>query len=105
MTTAPGEPDSSQWGSANDARAVIERAHDAFIAMEAGGFVLDWNRQAQRTFGWSSEEAIGQVLADLIIPVRYRAAHWEGLQRHLDTGVAHGARQAFRAQGDRQDGP
>ena len=88
MTTAPGERDSSQWGSANDVRAVIERAHDAFIAMNAGGFVLDWNPQAQRTFGWSSEEAIGQVLADLIIPVRYRAAHWEGLQRHLDTGVA-----------------
>lgn len=88
MSAVRGDSGSSPAGSADDVRAVLERAHDAFIAMDAGGFVLDWNRQAQRTFGWSSEEAIGQVLADLIIPVRYRAAHWEGLQRHLETGVA-----------------
>jgi diguanylate cyclase (GGDEF)-like protein/PAS domain S-box-containing protein len=88
MTTACGEPGSSQWASADDVRVVLERAHDALIAMDGDGLVIDWNLQAQRTFGWSSEEAVGRVLADLIIPARYRAAHWEGLRRHLDTGAA-----------------
>ncbi len=54
--------------------------------MDAGGFVIDWNPQAQRTFGWSREETVGQVLADLIIPPRFRDAHWEGLRHYLDTG-------------------
>lgn len=88
MPPVRGEPDSSQVGSVDDLRAILERAHDAFIGMDADGLVIDWNPQAERTFGWSREEAIGRVLADLIIPVRHRAAHWEGLRRYLHTGVA-----------------
>ncbi len=88
MTAARGGQGSSQGGSADEVRAVLERAHEAFIGMDEDGLVSDWNPQAERTFGWSSDEAVGQVLADLIIPVRHRAAHWEGLRRHLDTGVA-----------------
>jgi diguanylate cyclase (GGDEF)-like protein/PAS domain S-box-containing protein len=65
---------------------VLDHAHEAFIAMDAGGFVIGWNLQAERTFGWSSEEAIGQVLGDLIIPQRYRAAHWKGLRRCVASG-------------------
>lgn len=88
MTVAHGGQGSSPGGSADEVRAVLERAHEAFIGMDEDGLVSDWNPQAERTFGWSSDEAVGQVLADLIIPARHRAAHWEGLRRHLDTGVA-----------------
>lgn len=45
--------------------SVLDHAHEAFIAIDAAGFVIDWNPQAQRTFGWSSQEAIGQLLAEL----------------------------------------
>ena len=69
-----------------DLRSVIDAAHEAFISMDAGGFITDWNPQAERTFGWSRAEAIGKVLADLIIPPAYREGHWEGLKRFLDTG-------------------
>ncbi len=54
--------------------------------MDAGGVVIDWNPQAERTFGWSRQAAIGRVLSDLIIPPRYRAAHLEGLRHYLDSG-------------------
>lgn len=56
--------------------------------MDAGGFVIDWNRQAERTFGWTREEAVGRVLAHLIIPERDRAAHLRGLAHYIDTGEA-----------------
>lgn len=69
-------------------QSVLDHALDAFIAMDAGGFVIDWNPQAQRTFGWSAHEAIGQVLADLIIPPRLRGAHLAGLRRFLDGGAS-----------------
>ncbi len=73
-------------GAIDDLWAVIDHAHEAFVAMDAGGFVIDWTPQAQRTFGWSHEEAVGLALADLIIPARLRDAHWAGLRRYLDTG-------------------
>jgi len=45
--------------SIGDVRSVIDHAHEAFIGMDAGGFVIDWNAQAERTFGWSRAEALG----------------------------------------------
>jgi diguanylate cyclase (GGDEF)-like protein/PAS domain S-box-containing protein len=69
-----------------DFRAILQSAHEAFVAMDAGGFIIDWNSEAEATFGWSQEEAVGRVLADTIIPERYREAHWHGLQRYLETG-------------------
>ena len=79
-----GEPTSGQ--STGELRSILEAAHEAFVSMDAGGFITDWNPQAARTFGWSREEAVGQVLADLIIPPSHRQAHWDGLRRFLDTG-------------------
>jgi PAS domain S-box-containing protein len=37
-------------------------------------------------FGWSSKEAIGQHMSDLIIPERLRMAHERGLRHFLATG-------------------
>jgi two-component system cell cycle sensor histidine kinase/response regulator CckA len=65
---------------------VLDSFQEAFVAMDAGGFITDWSPQAEATFGWSREDALGRVLADTIIPARYRRAHWEGLQRFLETG-------------------
>jgi two-component system cell cycle sensor histidine kinase/response regulator CckA len=65
---------------------VLDSPHEAFVAMDAGGFITDWSPQAESTFGWPREDAVGKVLADMIIPERYRHAHWEGLQRFLETG-------------------
>jgi diguanylate cyclase (GGDEF)-like protein/PAS domain S-box-containing protein len=70
----------------SQAQAILDQAHDAVVAMDAGGFVIGWNAQAESTFGWTKDEAVGKVLADLLIPPQYRDAHWTGLQRFLDTG-------------------
>jgi diguanylate cyclase (GGDEF)-like protein/PAS domain S-box-containing protein len=76
----------SAAGVERDFRAILQGAHEAFIAMDAGGFIIDWNVEAEATFGWSCEEAVGRVLADTIIPERHRDAHWQGLRRYLETG-------------------
>lgn len=67
-------------------RTIIETANDAFIAIDIAGVIRDWNDQAAATFGWSREEALGQPLAETIIPPNYRQAHEKGLQRFLATG-------------------
>jgi PAS domain S-box-containing protein len=65
---------------------LFDAALDAVIGMDASGMVVAWNRQAETIFGWSREEALDQVLADLIIPAPLRAAHSAGMARYLSTG-------------------
>ena len=67
-------------------RIIVESALDAVISMDAKGNVVGWNAQATETFGYSESEALGQPLADLIIPPEFRQPHWDGLARYLKTG-------------------
>jgi PAS domain S-box-containing protein len=67
-------------------RIVLENALDAVVGMDVGGTIIDWNRQAEVTFGWTKEQAIGQKLVELIIPPPYRERHNRGLERFLATG-------------------
>jgi PAS domain S-box-containing protein len=66
--------------------AIFESALDAIVTIDHTGVVVDWNPAAERSFGWSSAEAVGRPLADLIIPADQRAAHTAGLARYLETG-------------------
>ena len=66
-------------------RAIVEGALDAVISMDHEGVITGWNPQAERIFGWTASEVMGRLLADTIIPPRYRAAHTEGLKRYLRT--------------------
>ena len=66
-------------------RAIVEAALDAVVSMDHEGLITGWNPQAERIFGWTATEVMGRLLADTIIPPRYRAAHTEGLKRYLRT--------------------
>ncbi|HEU00323.1 MAG TPA: PAS domain S-box protein [Aurantimonas coralicida] len=84
ISSLPGpspDPDSA-W------RLVLETALDAVIVMDRRGDVVDWNENATAIFGWSRDEALGRKLGDLIVPLRFREAHTEGLRRFLETGEA-----------------
>ncbi|MDQ3859586.1 MAG: PAS domain S-box protein [Actinomycetota bacterium] len=65
---------------------ILETAHEAFISIDDEGRVLAWNPEAERTFGWRREWALGRLLRDLIIPEPFRDRHQEGLRRFLETG-------------------
>src|SRR5271157_1776556 len=67
-------------------RLVLETALDAVVVMTSDGIVSEWNDRAASIFGWSREEALGQAMAELIIPERYREAHKDGIRRYLQTG-------------------
>jgi PAS domain S-box-containing protein len=67
-------------------RAIVETALDAVIGMNEQGRISDWNQQAEITFGWPREEAIGRPLGRTIIPAQYREAHERGLRHFLATG-------------------
>lgn len=66
--------------------AVLKTTLDAVIVMRMDGTIAGWNDVAERTLGWSYQEAHGQRMSELVIPTQYREAHEQGLARFLATG-------------------
>jgi PAS domain S-box-containing protein len=54
-------------------RAILDGALDAVVGMDGKGKVTFWNPRAEAIFGWPRAEALGQDLADLILPEAHRA--------------------------------
>lgn len=66
-------------------KRIIDGSDDAVIYADRDGIIRLWNAAAERMFGHSSDEALGQTL-DLIVPEKHRARHWEGYDRVVATG-------------------
>jgi PAS domain S-box-containing protein len=69
-------------------RSIVDTAHDAFVSLDESGRITAWNPQAEETFGWTEEEAVGRSFAETVIPARHRASHMRVLQHFMETGKA-----------------
>ncbi|WP_339331131.1 PAS domain S-box protein [Aeromonas hydrophila] len=83
---------------------VLQNANDAYVCIDHHGVIRDWNQQAEHTFGWSREEAIGRPLDETIVPASMREAHRRGLARYLATGKHHVLNQHIELTAVRRDG-
>ena len=69
--------------------ALVRQSCEAIILAGRDGRIRLWNRGAQALFGFGETEALGASL-DLIIPERFRRAHWHAYERTFAAGaVAH----------------
>lgn len=64
---------------------LVSEAPDAILIADRDGVILFWNSGAERIFGYTATEAVGQSL-DLIIPGNLRKRHWEGYRRVMAAG-------------------
>ena len=85
-------------------RLLLETALDAVVVMTSDGIVAEWNDRAANVFGWSRDEALGQAMADLIIPERYREAHKSGIRRYLETGKGEALGRRAEVSGIKKNG-
>jgi PAS domain S-box-containing protein len=68
-----------------DFEQLVHAIGDAVVISDASGAITLWNPAAERMFGFTQDEALGQSL-DIIIPERLRGRHWEGYQKTMATG-------------------
>lgn len=61
-------------------------ALDAIIIIDQHDKIVSFNPAAEKIFGFSVEEAIGNQMGNLIIPEKYRQAHIAGMKHFLKTG-------------------
>jgi sigma-B regulation protein RsbU (phosphoserine phosphatase) len=71
--------------SENKFRSITSTATDAIISANKNGVIESWNNAAEKTFGYTVKEAIGQKL-ELIIPEKHRKNHKKGMKRVLGGG-------------------
>jgi PAS domain S-box-containing protein len=86
-----------------DPEQFVLAAGDAIIAADADGSIVFWNPAAERMFGYTENEALGQSL-DLIIPERFRHRHWEGYRQVMQTGQTRYGTEVLRVPAVHKDG-
>ena len=84
-------------------RSLVETAHDAIVSADTQGTIVSFNPAAERVFGYSKDEALGQPLT-LLMPERFRQPHWQGLRRFLVTSQAHVVGTTVEMIGRKKDG-
>ena len=67
-------------------RSITDSAHDAILMMDPNGKIFYWNIAAERIFGYSSDEAIGKDLHQLIAPKKYHEAQQKAFSKFLMSG-------------------
>ena len=46
--------------------ALVESSDDAIVAKDTNGIVISWNPAAERLFGWTATEMVGQSIRRLL---------------------------------------
>ena len=70
--------------------AITETAKDAILMMDEKGKISFWNGAAENMFGYSSTEAFGKNLHDLMAPSQYHEAHNAAFPEFQKTGDGSG---------------
>ncbi|HEY41846.1 MAG TPA: PAS domain S-box protein [Dehalococcoidia bacterium] len=65
-------------------RAVTESAHQAIITIDAQTRIVLWNKAAEKIYGYSADEAVGQPLT-LIMPERLHQAFQDEIEAMLSS--------------------
>ena len=64
---------------------IVSTSLDAVVVVNLEGKVIEFNKAAERTFGYDRAEILNQKMSDYIIPEKFHAAHETGMNRYIRT--------------------
>ncbi len=67
-------------------RAIAQASPDALITIDRDGLIVEFSPAAEDIYGYSRDEALGQPVADIVIPPGLRSAHDQGMRHYNATG-------------------
>lgn len=83
---------------------LLDSPANAIVACDPQGTIVLWNAGAERIFGFTPTEAVGNSL-DIIIPPPFRDRHWRGYHETVRTGISrYGAGDVLAVPGLHKDG-
>jgi PAS domain S-box-containing protein len=86
-----------------DYQQLVGALGDAIVVSDAKGVINVWNPAAERLFGFTQAEALGNSL-DLIVPERLRERHWAGYRKTMASGETRYAHDLLRVPAVHKDG-
>src|ERR1700704_6485914 len=81
--------------------AIVASTHDAIISQDQAGIITSWNRGAERIFGYSEAEAVGQSIRLIVPPDLYQAEDDVLLRIRTGESVEHYETVRVRKDGQR----
>jgi formate hydrogenlyase transcriptional activator len=84
-----------------EAAAIVESSNDAIIGCTFDGIITTWNRAAEKLYGYSAEEAVGQPVAmliplhrgDVVTQIGEKIKRGEGVQSFEGVRIAKGGKR------------
>ncbi|MCA1961158.1 MAG: PAS domain S-box protein [Desulfomonile sp.] len=84
-------------------RSVTQSAVDAIISAGIDDRIVFWNKAAERIFGYTEEEILGQPVS-ILMPPALREVHRRGMQRYIKTGRPSAIGRTLELHGLRKSG-
>lgn len=85
-------------------QGISEATQDAIIMLDSDGKATYWNKAAERMFGYTSQEIVGQDLHAAIAPPQYREAFQKAMGRFKLDGQGDAVGKTLEVTGLRRDG-
>ncbi len=92
MTPAPQHRGADAAGTMEETRRLdrlVAGCPDAFLEIDRGGIVVEWNAVAEATFGWRRDDVVGAFVTDTVLAVPFARSPF-GLLMADTTGASTG---------------
>ena len=90
--------------SESKTRAITDSTRDAILMMDPDGCVSFWNPAAERIFGYTESEAVGQKLHELLAPRHFHKDFYKGFPEFLKSGQGNAIGKSIELSALRKDG-
>ena len=84
-------------------RAILDAAFYAFVEVDAEGRIVEWNSQAEITFGWARSEVL-QRSTLMLIPERFHLGFQQAIREFLSSGKSEMLNRLIETKAVRRDG-